>query len=382
MNLAAFRTRQPALRAGVKVWDATVRAFHWSLVASVAVALATGLLAPAAWITVHLVAGTLAAALIVVRVVWGLWGPGTARFSSFVHGPRALIGHCRELAGGMARRHLGHNPLGGAMIVLLLVVVVVAVLTGVVALGGELKSGPLAFLTTFDVGWAMRRVHKLVAYALLGLVALHVTGVVFESRRCRENLVRAMVDGHKTARPGDVAPPLHVARPLLAAVVATALLLTGAGTVYALAQRPGLGVPRAPLDPVYADECGACHIAYHPSLATAATWSAVMADLSHHYGDNAALDAATADRIRTYLLAHSAEHYDTLAAHRLSRTDPADPLRITASPFWRRMHRRIPASVFASKHVVASGNCAACHHDAASGLFEPSATEIPENAEP
>ena len=92
-------------------------------------------------------------------------------------------------------------------------------------------------------------------------------------------------------------------------------------------------------------------MAYHPSLAPAASWSAMMDDLSHHFGENAELDPATADHIRSYLLAHSAEHYDTLVANRLRQTDPADPLRITATPFWQRIHRRISASVFASKQV-------------------------------
>lgn len=369
-------------RADVKVWDIAVRVFHWTLVVTITVALVTGLLLPATWTTLHLISGTTAAVLVMMRVVWGVWGSGSARFASFVRGPSALLAHCRELASGAADRHLGHNPLGGAMIVTLLVIVALLALTGVVAQGGALKTGPLAFMTTYGAGSAMRFVHKLIAYVLLGLVVLHVAGVLFESRRSRENLVRAMFDGRKPARQGDVAPPPTIARPVLATIVASLVVLAGSAAVYALAQRPGLGVPGAPLDPVYSAECGACHIAYHPSLAPAASWSAMMADLSYHFGENAALDGSTAAHIRTYLLAHSAEHYDTLVANRFRQTDPADPLRITATPFWQRVHRHIPASVFAAKQVVAGGNCSACHYDAASGLFEPSAIDIPESAEP
>jgi cytochrome b len=382
MNVAGFWVRQQDARTDVKVWDPAVRVFHWTLVLAITVALVTGLLLPATWITLHLISGTAAAVLVVTRVVWGVWGSGSARFASFVRGPRALLAHCRELASGAADRHLGHNPLGGAMIVALLVIVALLTLTGVVAQGGALKTGPLAFITTYGTGWAMRSAHQLIAYVLLGLVVLHVAGVLFESRRSRENLVRAMFDGRKPARHGDVAPPPTIARPVLASVVASSVVLAGSAAVYALAQRPGLGVPRAPLDPVYVAECGACHIAYHPSLAPTASWSTMMADLSHHFGDNAELDAPTADHIRTYLLAHSAEHYDTLVSNRFRKTDPADPLRITATPFWQRVHRRIPASVFAAKQVVARSNCSACHHDTASGLFQPSAIEIPESAEP
>jgi cytochrome b len=382
MNVAGFPTRQPAARTDVQVWDIGVRVFHWSLAATATVALLTGLALLPTWITLHLVAGTAAVALVVARVVWGVWGPGPARFTSFVQGPRALLEHCRALAAGTAHRHLGHNPLGGAMIVALIAAVVLLALTGVVAEGGALKSGPLAFMTTFAVGWSVRQLHSVMAYVLLGLVVLHVAGVVFESRRSRENLVRAMVDGHKPARPGDIAPPRAAAHPVLAAAVATVLLVAGTAVIVALAQRPGLGTPRAPIDPLYDAECGECHIAYHPSLLPAVSWSAIMADLSHHFGDNASLDAATADRLRTYLLAHSAEHYDTLPANRFRQTDPAAPLRITATPFWQRRHHDIPDSVFAAPQVRARSNCGACHEDAAGGLFAPSAIAIPEDAEP
>lgn len=380
MNVAGFSIRRPTTRAHVKVWDLGVRAFHWSLLAALTVALITGLLLLPLWITLHLIAGTAAVVLVAARVVWGVWGPGAARFSSFVRGPRAVLDHYHELARGTAHRHLGHNPLGGAMIVSLLIIVVLLGLTGVVAQGGMLKSGPFAFMTSYEVGRFVRHVHKFFALLLLGLVVLHVAGALFESRRSREHLVRSMIHGHKPVRPGDITPPATRARPVLAGAVAAVLLLAGAGTVYALAQRPGLGVPKAPLDPVYVNECGACHMPYHPSLAPAATWSAIMANLTHHFGQDASLDAATTAHIRKYLLAHSAEHYDTLAANRLRRTDPADPLRITATPFWQHIHRRIPASVFASKQVVSRGNCSACHHDAARGLFQPSAIQIPEDA--
>lgn len=366
----------------VPVWDRFVRVFHWSLVGLIAVAAATGFLGDATWVDVHVWGGTAALALVAARVIWGLTGTTHARFSDFVAGPRAILAHIRALAAGRAGRHFGHNPLGGLMILALLAMIVALTATGVVVLGGVLKSGPVAFATSFATGWDVRGIHKILAIGLLAMIGLHVAGAVFESLRTRENLVRAMVHGRKESRPGDAPPPHKVPRPVLAGVLMVVLLTAGAGTVFALAQRPGLGVPHAKLDPVYAKECGDCHVAYHPSLAPAATWSGVMADLSHHFGDNAELDAATASHIRDYLLANSAEHYDTLPANRLRRTDPAHPLRITATPFWRRMHRRIPDSTFAAKQVVARSNCSACHHDVASGLFHPSAIEIPEDAEP
>ena len=45
--------------------------------------------------------------------------------------------------------------------------------------------------------------HRGFAWALLGLVALHVGGVIFTSFRQRENLARAMLNGEKRAPCGD-----------------------------------------------------------------------------------------------------------------------------------------------------------------------------------
>jgi len=362
------------------VWDALVRSFHWSLAVAIAVAAVTGMLLPPTWVTSHVVAGTTAASLVLIRIVWGFTGTGAARFASFVQSPAAIWGHLAALRHGTAGRHLGHNPLGGAMIVALMTTVLVLAATGTVTLAGSLKSGPLAFATHFATGEIARAIHQIVAYGLLALVAAHVAGVVVESRRTRENLVRAMIDGRKAARPLDVGYPSRSAHAVATAAITAVILGASAAVILVLARWPALGVPTASLDPVYAEECGACHTAYHPSLAPAATWAAIVAGLESHFGENASLDPATAAHIRSYLLDNSAETFDTKAANRLRRTDPADPLRITATPFWQRIHRDIPAAVFASKAVGSRGACNACHGDAASGLFAPSSIHIPKEA--
>ena len=366
----------------IPVWDPLVRLFHWGLVAAIVLALITSLLLPPTWVSLHIIAGTTAVALVAVRVVWGWLGPSYARFASFVRRPGEVLAHARELMNTSAPRHLGHNPLGGAMIVILLMAVALLAITGVVVLGGSLKSGPLAFATPFAAGEVARALHQLIAYGLIALIVLHVGGAIFESRRTDENLVRAMIDGRKASRSGDVPVEARSANPLLALAIAGVVLVASATVIVELTRRPALGVPTAALDPVYAEECGACHAPFHPSLAPAATWSAIIDGLAHHFGEDASLDPATAEQIRSYLLANAAEAYDTRAANRLRRLNPADPLRITATPFWQRTHGRIPDRVFAQRSVGARSNCSACHQDAATGLFEPSAIAIPKDATP
>jgi len=83
-------------------------------------------------------------------------------------------------------RFIGHNPLGGWMIVALLIIIAAAGLSG--------------WLYTTDAYWGVKWVadlHEALSDILLGLVALHLGGVALASFRHRENLVAAMLHGRK-----------------------------------------------------------------------------------------------------------------------------------------------------------------------------------------
>jgi cytochrome b len=57
-------------------------------------------------------------------------------------------------------------------------------------------------MMTTDAFWGAQWVedlHKGLVYATLGLIALHVAGVVFASIEHGENLVKAMITGRKRA---------------------------------------------------------------------------------------------------------------------------------------------------------------------------------------
>jgi cytochrome b len=167
-----------------------VRTFHWTLALSFAVA----------WLSsepsgrLHEWAGYVAGGLVLARVAWGFLGCGYARFSQFVQPPAAIAAYLRSIATGSERRFIGHNPAGGAMIVVLLASMMATAATG--------------WMLTTDAFWgslAVQRVHSILAHCVLLLVLAHLGGVALASVRHRENLVRAMVIGDKrAARPGDV----------------------------------------------------------------------------------------------------------------------------------------------------------------------------------
>jgi cytochrome b/mono/diheme cytochrome c family protein len=363
----------------IPVWDRFVRLFHWALVGAVTLAGVTGFLLGPTWLAWHILGGVTAAALVGARIVWGFTGTTHARFADFVTAPRATLDHLRDLRAGRAARHLGHNPLGGWMVLALAASVIALAVTGTILLGGEFKAGPLkmlAYATAHLVGEG----HELFANLLLALIAAHLAGAVFESLRTRENLPRAMLTGLKERRPGDHRPTLYSARPVLAIAATSLLLGTVVAATLALMARPG----PAPVAPpaAFAEECSACHMAFPPALLPAASWQALMAGLNEHFGEDASLDAATTAEITAYLTAHSAEAQDTKPANLFRRVNPDAPLAITETRAWQRIHRDIAAATFAAKPVFTRSNCAACHGDAALGAFFPPNVSIPKEALP
>jgi cytochrome b len=190
----------------IRVWDWPLRLFHWLLVTAIAVAFLSSeedsILNQ--W---HVLAGWVAALLILFRLVWGFLGGEHSRFSDFVH-PSQLLHHLRDLGQRRVEPSLGHNPLGGIAVLLLLGLTAITVWTG--AFGGE----------------AAEELHEIIAWTLLAMVVVHIIAVVTMSLLLRENLIRAMVTGtkprvrHPTA--SDATPP----RPIGAIVTLVVLGLS------------------------------------------------------------------------------------------------------------------------------------------------------------
>jgi len=356
-----------------RVWDLWLRLFHWGLALTVALAAATGFLGGAETARLHVTAGLIAAGLVLARLVWGFFGPTHARFAEFWPSLDKLRSHLS----GKDARHLGHNPLGALMVFAMLAAVLALAVTGLVMLGGMFRIGPFAASLGPDAGFSARELHELVGFFVLALTLAHLGGVVFESRRSRENLARAMLTGLKESRPGDAPQRDIPARVVLAMLLIGALGASLVAANAALSARPVPGLPVAQIEPTTAAECGACHMAYPPSLLPAASWHGLMAGLPDHFGEDASLAPETAARIEAWLVANAAETVDTLPARIFARIDPAAPFTVTAIPAWKRLHADLPEALFASKPVASRSNCAACHADAASGRFSPFAIAIP-----
>ncbi len=178
--------RATAGRSGgrIPVEDPLVRIFHWSLVALFTFSFFTG----DEWKKAHILSGYAIGTLLAIRIVWGLIGTRHARFVNFIYSPSTILAFLRDSLTFRAKRYVGHNPAGGAMVILL-----IGMICGIVTTG---------YMMTTDAYWGVEWVedtHKTLVYTTLGLIALHVAGVILASLEHRENLARAMVTGWKRA---------------------------------------------------------------------------------------------------------------------------------------------------------------------------------------
>ncbi|HNQ04078.1 MAG TPA: cytochrome b/b6 domain-containing protein [Thiobacillaceae bacterium] len=180
----------------ILVWDWPVRIGHWMLVGAFALAWLSS--ESEAWRLVHACAGGTMAGVVIFRLFWGVVGTRHARFASFVRGPGAALAYVRGLATDSPPHVVGHNPAGGWAILALL--------------GLTLLSAASGWFVYQDAGgtWA-EDLHEGLSSMLLGMVLLHVAGVLLGSLAHRENLVHAMFSGFKQ---GPAHAAIATARPL------------------------------------------------------------------------------------------------------------------------------------------------------------------------
>jgi cytochrome b len=203
----------------IKVWDGPVRLFHWTFVILVLFCWFSG-----EWrgerFPYHAYAGYAAGIVLLFRIIWGFAGSSYAKFTDFVYSPGKTVQYAMQVMSGKPPRYVGHNPLGGWMIILMMLVIGFTIVTGVIAPSWH------------DV----EEIHEFMGEnIIILLVAIHLLGVIVDSIMTRENLARAMVTGTKPAELYEGSPVDAkgggAGRAIIVAVVALGL---GLGTAAAI----------------------------------------------------------------------------------------------------------------------------------------------------
>ncbi len=171
-----------------------MRLVHWLLAA----------LIPFSWWSVkyhhtdwHIWSGIAILTLLLFRLLWGFVGSSTARFASFVRGPRAVIRYLRGAWTG-----IGHTPLGALSVVALFLAISVQVGLGLFAEDADgIYAGPLAGMVDPDTSASIRDIHELWFNIVLGLIVLHIGAILFYRLRGKK-LTKRMITGRASLDAG------------------------------------------------------------------------------------------------------------------------------------------------------------------------------------
>ena len=182
----------------VNVWDLPTRVFHWLLVISFAAAYFSNLLG-VSYFVYHLWSGYFVIILLVFRLFWGIIGSHHSRFINFIPNPIETIRYLQSLVKGKSKTYQGHNPLGAWMVILLIVALLVQAITGLFANDEIFNAGPLYAYVSHGISLWLTGIHKDLFYWIFAAVVIHVLAVFFYLFIKRENLIKPMITGKKSA---------------------------------------------------------------------------------------------------------------------------------------------------------------------------------------
>jgi hypothetical protein len=237
-------------------------------------------------------------------------------------------------------------------------------------------------MVSFSLGEFMGEAHEVLAMLMLGVVCIHIMGVIIESYLHRENLVYPMISGYKfgnnngdpVTRHGTVGMMIFLLALLGGLVFFWGYLMDSEEQPYLIFTGPTL-----PDNALWRQECGDCHLAFHPTLLPARSWRKLLDTQDQHFDEDLALDEDTMSELETFLINNAAETGLTEAARKINASVPATetPLTITKTDYWKQKHRDIKETYWKHTQVKGKSNCSACHLDAEAGTFEDAAMRLP-----
>ena len=133
-------------------------------------------------------------------------------------------------------------------------------------------------------------------------------------------------------------------------------------------------------NPLYAQECSACHFAYQPGLMPARSWQWMMANLANHFGENAELEMAERQALTNYLVHNAADDSKYKRSVKIMRSLSKDqtPLSITKIPYMVQKHDKLlPEMVVGNPLVKSLSYCDKCHTRADTGYYSERYIVIP-----
>lgn len=128
----------------------------------------------------------------------------------------------------------------------------------------------------------------------------------------------------------------------------------------------------------YQTECGTCHFAYQAELLPKSSWMKLLASLDNHFGEMVSLDEESKRAITDHLKSNSAEQNSSKHSNSIMQDlGNQIPLRITHTPYIKKVHREISPDVLKREAIGSLSNCTACHTTAEEGIYDDDNVKIP-----
>ena len=180
------------------VWDIPVRLFHWLLVLSLFGQWLTAEVLENA-MDIHFYIGYFTLGLVIFRLFWGFFGTKHAKFSSFITGPKAIIGYLQSLSSKQKNFTIGHNPLGGLLLPAVLMLVALQAISGLFTSDEIVTAGPYYDSVSSKVQKWMQWLHHNVFDVLMGLVVIHLLAIAWYKWALKHDLITPMSLKHQRA---------------------------------------------------------------------------------------------------------------------------------------------------------------------------------------
>ncbi len=225
-----------------KAWDLPIRLFHWINFICIFLLSILGLImlnkgaigisgneARIGLKVLHVSVGYVFATNLIIRILWGFFGKGFARWTTLFPGKnfkQELRSYKAARASGKAQTFIGHSPKGRLSVMVMLLLMTIMMVTGMIRAGTDIYYPPFGniaanYVATLGVSPSQIRpydktgtntkrmaelqafkkpfgiIHIYSAYVLWLLVLIHLVAVIGAEARGEGTLVSAMFSGKK-----------------------------------------------------------------------------------------------------------------------------------------------------------------------------------------
>ncbi|WP_299080373.1 cytochrome b/b6 domain-containing protein [uncultured Paraglaciecola sp.] len=184
------------------VWDVPVRLFHWLLVLCIFGQWFTAEVLEDA-MDIHFYIGYFTLGLIIFRLIWGFVGTKYARFSSFIAGPKTMLGYVRNLISKQHTFTIGHNSVGGLILPAIILLVGLQAISGLFTSDDVIYSGPYYDSASTEIQQYMQWLHHNIFDLLLMIIGLHLLAIFWYLVGLKHNLIGPMIHGKKVVSEND-----------------------------------------------------------------------------------------------------------------------------------------------------------------------------------